>query len=88
MARDSSCLLQSSCDVICDHPTTTHGLITPFTPLTQKFVFKNDIKNKGKFIDTGLWALSRHPNYLGELVIWWALLGVAGPALRWVLTSH
>lgn len=51
-------------------------------------MFKNDLENKGKFIDTGLWAVSRHPNYLGELIVWWALLGVAVPALRWVLTCR
>ncbi|CAN0432763.1 unnamed protein product [Ascophyllum nodosum] len=47
----------------------------------QKFVFKNNPDNKGKFMDTGLWALSRHPNYLGEIGVWWSLLGVALPVL-------
>lgn len=32
---------------------------------------------------SGLWSLSRHPNYLGEMGVWWAILGVALPALRW-----
>lgn len=50
-------------------------------PPSQKFVFKNNPDNKGKFIDTGLWALSRHPNYLGEIGVWWSLLGVALPVL-------
>lgn len=35
-------------------------------------------------MDSGLWGLSRHPNYLGEMGVWWALLGVALPALRYV----
>ncbi|CAM9770453.1 unnamed protein product [Pylaiella littoralis] len=47
-----------------------------------KFQFKNDPDNKGKFMGSGLWGLSRHPNYLGEMGVWWALLGVALPALR------
>eukprot|EP00752_Nemacystus_decipiens_P018301 g16417.t1 len=48
----------------------------------QKFQFKSNPDNKGKFMDSGLWGLSRHPNYLGEMGVWWALLGVALPALR------
>lgn len=36
----------------------------------QKFVFKNNAKNKGRWIDTGLWKYSRHPNYLGEIMMW------------------
>jgi steroid 5-alpha reductase family enzyme len=36
----------------------------------QKFKFISDPKNKGKFIQTGLWARNRHPNYLGEIFVW------------------
>ena len=36
----------------------------------QKTKFKKNPKNKNNFITTGLWAYSRHPNYLGEISIW------------------
>jgi steroid 5-alpha reductase family enzyme len=38
----------------------------------QLYSFKSDADNKGKVLDTGLWAYSRHPNYFGEFLIWWA----------------
>ena len=39
----------------------------------QKLVYKQDSKNADKFIDHGLWSVCRHPNYLGEIVLWWGL---------------
>ena len=36
----------------------------------QKRRFKSDKKNKDAFISTGLWGLSRHPNYFGEITLW------------------
>ena len=36
----------------------------------QKIIFKSKIKNKDKFINSGLWSVSRHPNYFGEIILW------------------
>ena len=41
---------------------------------TQKTNFRRINDNKDKFITTGLWKYSRHPNYLGEIILW---IGVA-----------
>jgi len=37
----------------------------------QLMQFKNDIKNREKLLQSGLWKLSRHPNYFGEILVWW-----------------
>jgi len=36
----------------------------------QKTKFRRIPENKDKFITTGLWSYSRHPNYLGEIILW------------------
>jgi steroid 5-alpha reductase family enzyme len=39
----------------------------------QLMLFKSNIKNRGKLLQSGLWKFSRHPNYFGELLVWWGL---------------
>ena len=48
----------------------------------QKNTFRANPENKGKFIQTGLWAKSRHPNYFGEIVLWIGVAIIALPVLR------
>ena len=48
----------------------------------QKSRFRADPENKGKFIHTGLWAWSRHPNYFGEIVLWIGVAIIALPVLQ------
>ena len=49
---------------------------------SQKSQFRANPANKGKFINTGLWAKSRHPNYFGEIVLWIGVAIVAAPVLQ------
>jgi steroid 5-alpha reductase family enzyme len=48
----------------------------------QKGAFNADPKNKGRFISTGLWARSRHPNYFGEITLWVGVAIIALPVLQ------
>ncbi len=36
-------------------------------------------KNKDEILQTGLWRYSRHPNYFGEILIWWGIFLVVLP---------
>jgi steroid 5-alpha reductase family enzyme len=48
----------------------------------QKSRFNADPNNKGKFIQSGLWSRSRHPNYFGEIVLWFGVMLIALPVLQ------
>ena len=48
----------------------------------QKNAFKSDPANRGDFINSGLWAWSRHPNYFGEITLWVGVAVIALPVLR------
>jgi len=48
----------------------------------QKRRWRTKKRNKGKFINTGLWAWSRHPNYFGEILLWIGVAIIALPILQ------
>uniref|UniRef100_A0A672FCL7 Uncharacterized LOC115408908 n=1 Tax=Salarias fasciatus TaxID=181472 RepID=A0A672FCL7_SALFA len=77
------------------------GFATEAIADQQKWFFKRDPENAGKFIQSGLWAYSRHPNYLGEILQWSGLwlsassvmqgqqyLSVVSPLFVWFLLRH
>jgi steroid 5-alpha reductase family enzyme len=47
--------------------------IIQFIADTQMKRFKARIQGEKKCIEEGLWKYSRHPNYFGELMVWWGL---------------
>jgi len=51
--------------------------------------FKADPNSKGRVMDRGLWAYTRHPNYFGESLMWWGifLTALATPAGWWTIVS-
>lgn len=53
------------------------GFITEVVADCQLQAHRNDEMKKGTLIKTGLWRVSRHPNYFGELVCWWGIYLVA-----------
>lgn len=34
--------------------------------------FKKNPENKGKVLNTGFWKYTRHPNYFGDIAVWWS----------------
>ncbi len=51
----------------------------------QLHQFKKNPTNKGKIIQKGLWNQSRHPNYFGEVCMWWGIWVILMPySLGWL----
>lgn len=54
------------------------GLIIESIADTQKYRFKMSKEGASTFMASGIWQYSRHPNYFGEMLVWW---GIALPGL-------
>ncbi len=54
----------------------------------QKTAFNKNPNHKGKFINIGLWRWSQHPNYFGEITLWFGVAIIAFPVLQgWQLVT-
>jgi len=64
------------------------GFVIEVVADAQKRQFRRNPDAGGRFITTGLWAWSRHPNYFGEIILWVGIALVALPALSgWQLAT-
>jgi len=53
------------------------GILVEAVADQQLTRFRSNPSNAGTVLDTGLWRYSRHPNYFGELCVWWGLFVIA-----------
>lgn len=58
------------------------GMAIEVTADWQKWRFRQDPANRGRFIQHGLWRWSRHPNYFGEILLWTGMALLALPYLQ------
>jgi steroid 5-alpha reductase family enzyme len=58
------------------------GFLIEIIADSQKRAFRRNPENKEKFINTGLWSWSRHPNYFGEITLWVGMAIFAMPILN------
>ncbi|NYI43791.1 steroid 5-alpha reductase family enzyme [Nocardioides aromaticivorans] len=70
-----------------DAVATVTGIGAAMLQLVADAQMREFIRNRqpGQAMESGLWAWSRHPNYFGEVALWWslALFGIAGAPGDW-----
>ena len=63
------------------------GICLELAADAQMRAFKRTNTDKATIIRTGLWRNARHPNYLGEILMWWGIYitaVAAAPSLWWL----
>lgn len=64
------------------------GFAIEVTADEQKRRFRAVAQNRNRYITSGLWAWSRHPNYFGEILLWIGVAVIAAPVLQgWQLAT-
>jgi steroid 5-alpha reductase family enzyme len=65
------------------------GLFFEVVGDVQLWQFKRDPANRGRVLDQGLWHWTRHPNYFGDMLVWWGifLVGLAAGHTWWTVVS-
>ena len=58
------------------------GFIIEVKADSQKKKFSSNPENRNKFINEGLWSRSRHPNYFGEILLWFGVSIISFPVLQ------
>ena len=57
------------------------GLLLETLADYTKWAFKHNVVNRGRFCDVGVWQLSQHPNWLGNLLAWTGIFLLNAPTL-------
>ncbi len=58
------------------------GFVIEVVADQQKTKHRSNPDNKDRFIKSGLWAWSRHPNYFGEILLWLGMAVITVPVLQ------
>ena len=58
------------------------GLIFEVVGDLQKDAFRSNRANRREFMRAGLWSVSRHPNFFGEMAMWWGIFLIGVPVFK------